>query len=47
MIPFTKDELDYLIRILGGPSDQGIKTLGEGLTAVGCIALRKKLEAMR
>ena len=44
---FESDELSYLIRILGGPSDQGIKSLGTGLNAVGAIALRHKLEAMR
>jgi hypothetical protein len=42
-ISLTLDEYDYLYRLLGGPSEQSIKTLGQGLTADGAITLRQKL----
>lgn len=42
--PLTPDEYAYLMRLLGAPSDQGVKTLGVGLTAEGAIGLRQKLE---
>lgn len=43
-IHLTTDEYAYLMRLLGGASDQGIKTLGVGLTAVGVLELRDKME---
>lgn len=45
-IHLTPNEHAYLLRLLGGASDQGIKTLGEGLNALGVIELRKKMEAV-
>lgn len=42
--PLTPNEHAYLLRLLGAPSDQGVKTLGVGLTAEGAIRLRQKLE---
>lgn len=45
-VHLTRDEYDYMYRLLGGPSQQGIKTLGEGLTAAGAISLRSKLAAI-
>ena len=42
-LELTRDEYEYLYRLLGGPSEQGIKTLGQGLTADGAITLRQKL----
>lgn len=42
-LTLTPDERDYLIRLLGGPSQQGTRTLGVGLTAVGVLAFRDKV----
>lgn len=42
-LELTREEHEYIYRLLGGPSEQGIKTLGEGLTADGDITLRQKL----
>lgn len=43
-ITLTPDEYNYIMRLLGGDTEQGIKTLGVGLTAVGVLALRDKME---
>lgn len=44
ILRLTDDERDYLIRMLGGPSEQGTRTLGVGLTGEGVLAFRKKVE---
>jgi len=42
----TPDELAYLVHLLGGRSTYDPKRLGEGLSAVGALQLRAKLERM-
>ena len=46
ILHLTPDEHAYLLRLLGGPSEQGTRTLGVGLTAEGVIAFREKVEGM-
>ncbi len=43
-IDLTPDEHAYLLRMLGGPSTQGTRTLGEGLSGEGVVAFRRKVE---
>ena len=43
ILHLTPDERDYLVRMLGGPSEQGTRTLGVGLTGQGVLAFRQKV----